>query len=303
VSPGSRSRIPPRKLVHPFQGLHPSHHSPPMSGQVGGEVCEEGEVRLPCHPTQDLARLPGGDPGDPEVSQDPAPPVVHDLAGHGFPASQGPVVPGEESGGAGRQGGSRHPAGVTCSGVALGVGIGEDDAGPVFLGLPEEIPLLQEGAEPHRGPRTEVASEDAGGVLAGEEGDLPGTALGKAFHSEGGVHGEGTGARPNGRRCVQGGKLPGEEVLQDGEAGPEEGIHLRVLRTDPHPIQEEEENTPGAGGGHGHGLGKWAEDAGVRGGTQVRQLPGRRSTVTRTATWPRSARERMASRIRGSIFP
>jgi hypothetical protein len=91
-----------------------------------------------------------------------------------------------------------------------------------------------------------VAAEQAGGVAAGEQRRLPGTALGHALDPEQRIDGR-AGCPPSPLLALapfvtQGGRLAAEKPGQRWQSSLQKRIPARIGRADTHTVQEEEED-------------------------------------------------------------
>jgi hypothetical protein len=91
-----------------------------------------------------------------------------------------------------------------------------------------------------------MATEEARGVAAGEQGGLPGATLGHALDPEQRIDGR-AGCPPSPLLALapfvtQGGRLAAEKPGQRGQSSLQERIPARIGRADTHTVQKEEED-------------------------------------------------------------
>ena len=231
-----------QESVDALEGRHCHSEVPVVPRVVRPIVGEEREVSALRDPRQVATGVLGTDTGDLRRVEMLPPAVVQDVARDRLPVPKVSLVPGEGPGRTGRERRRGHATRLHSLRVAAWVGVREGDAASSVHGPSEEIRFREERAQLHRSPRSEVTTEDPNRVHSGQEGRLPGATLRSTLHAHRGVQRNHRCARPRGPRLLERRDAP-QQRAERGHLRSEERIPVRVVRTDPYPVQEEEERT------------------------------------------------------------
>lgn len=95
-----------------------------------------------------------------------------------------------------------------------------------------------------------MGTEAPRGIHAGEEGDLPRSALRQSRHTEAGIKGHEPSAAVPRWGVSENRKLAPEELPEDREPSLKEGVHPRIARSDSNSVEKEQEEAGSGPGVH-----------------------------------------------------